>query len=456
MPVQYPNTPGVKVVEESLLAPSIAQISTAVPVFIGYTKKGTLKEAVRITSLKEYENEFGGSFPHDFKLNSSLEVDSSYTKTLDYILYESIQLYFLNGGRVCYILPVGNFPVDTTTGILKNESNITKADFINAMPIIETLDEPTLIAFPEAVKFNTQKYGEIAVEALKTSHNTKDKFALIDQSYESDLLNFNPASNALGAEAFRTALGTEYLSYGAVYYPSLAVSIDFTINEEKSVVGTDTLKKLKTDRDTNYEKAILAIHKEKKMYIPPSSLIAGVYAKNDREYGFWKAPANISLQGVIKPKKAISDATQQKLNVDATGKSINAIRQFTGKGTIVWGARTLDGNSNEWRYISVRRLFMTVEESIKKATAQFVFENNDTKTWVKVNAMISAYLNELWKQGALMGASAKEAYFVRVGLGTTMTQQNILDGQMIIQIGLAAVRPAEFIILSFSHKMQEL
>jgi hypothetical protein len=127
------------------------------------------------------------------------------------------------------------------------------------------------------------------------------------------------------------------------------------------------------------------------------------------------------------------------------------LRQFVGKGTVVWGARTLDGNSNEWRYVNVRRLFITVEESVSKACAQFVFENNDAKTWAKVNSMIKSYLNGLWKEGALMGASAEEAYFVEVGLGTTMSQQDILEGKMIVRIGLAAVRPAEFIILEFSH-----
>jgi len=144
------------------------------------------------------------------------------------------------------------------------------------------------------------------------------------------------------------------------------------------------------------------------------------------------------------------------LNIDsATGKSINVIRSFAGKGTLVWGARTLAGNDNEWRYISVRRLFITIEESVKKSTLFAVFEANDTSTWLKVKGMIDSYLYSLWERGALRGTKAEEAYFVNVGLNKTMTPDDILNGRLIVEIGIAAVRPAEFIILRFSHKMAQ-
>jgi phage tail sheath protein FI len=147
---------------------------------------------------------------------------------------------------------------------------------------------------------------------------------------------------------------------------------------------------------------------------------------------------------------------QDGLNVDTVaGKSINAIRAFTGKGTLVWGARTLAGNDNEWRYVSVRRFFNMVEESVKKATGQFVFEPNDANTWVKVRAMIENFLILQWRAGALAGAKPDDAFYVRVGLGQTMTADDILNGFMNVEIGLAVVRPAEFIILKFSHKLQQ-
>ena len=121
---------------------------------------------------------------------------------------------------------------------------------------------------------------------------------------------------------------------------------------------------------------------------------------------------------------------------------------------MVWGARTLAGNDNEWRYVPVRRFYNMVEESVKKASSAFVFEPNDANTWVKVRSMIENFLFLQWRDGALQGAKPEDAFFVKVGLGQTMTALDILEGRMIIEIGMAVVRPAEFIILKFSHKMQ--
>jgi hypothetical protein len=193
-----------------------------------------------------------------------------------------------------------------------------------------------------------------------------------------------------------------------------------------------------------------------KLTLYPSGTIAGVYANVDRERGVWKAPANVSILNIIKPSLFVTSEEQETLNVDATsGKSINAIRTFAGKGDLVWGARTLAGNDNEWRYVPVRRLFIYAEESIGKASEFVVFEPNDKNTWVRVKTLISSFLTGLWRDGALAGATPDEAFFVKVGLGETMTPQDILEGKLIVQVGMAAVRPAEFIILQFMHKLQE-
>ncbi|MBL7813105.1 MAG: phage tail sheath subtilisin-like domain-containing protein [Bacteroidetes bacterium] len=186
----------------------------------------------------------------------------------------------------------------------------------------------------------------------------------------------------------------------------------------------------------------------------PSGAMAGVYARVDLERGVWKAPANVGLRRVEKPLTAVSDEEQAGLNVDAgSGKSINVIRYFQGKGNLVWGARTLAGNDNEWRYVPVRRLYIMVEESVKKATEFVVFEPNDANTWNRVKTMVGNFLTRLWREGALAGAKPEDAFFVKVGLGQTMTADDILNGIMNVEIGMAAVRPAEFIILKFSHKL---
>lgn len=216
-----------------------------------------------------------------------------------------------------------------------------------------------------------------------------------------------------------------------------------------------TLKSLEASDNDTYNKIKTAIN-NLPMELPPSSAMAGVYARVDSTRGVWKAPANVGLTYVIKPSVRVTNDIQDGLNVDTTaGKSVNAIRSFTGKGVMVWGARTLAGNDNEWRYVSVRRFFNMVEESVKKASDQFVFEPNDANTWVRIKAMITNFLINQWKAGALAGATADEAFYVKVGLNQTMTADDILNGIMNIEIGMAVVRPAEFIVLKFSHKMQE-
>ena len=230
-------------------------------------------------------------------------------------------------------------------------------------------------------------------------------------------------------------------------------------DEEEVTVTIDNndslLFNLETSDTALYNKVKAEIAK-KRIVLPPSSAMAGIYARVDRDRGVWKAPANVPVSSVIGPVVDITNEEQAALNIDAqSGKSINAIRSFQGKGTLVWGARTLAGNDNEWRYVSVRRLFNLIEESTKKATDFAVFEPNDATTWFKVKAMIEGYLYGLWQQGAMAGSSPNAAYYVNIGLGKTMNNQDILEGRMIVDIGIAAVRPAEFIILRFSHKLQE-
>jgi len=185
--------------------------------------------------------------------------------------------------------------------------------------------------------------------------------------------------------------------------------------------------------------------KKEQSKIPPSGAMVGIYAFVDRTRGVWKAPANVSLSAVRAPATPIDHFDQEDLNIDVTGgKSVNAIRTFTGRGTIVWGARTLAGNDNEWRYIPVRRFYNMVEESVKKSTAWAVFEPNAPTLWTKVKGMIENYLIQKWREGALFGATADQAFL-----------QDVLEGRLNVEIGMAVVRPAEFIILKFSHKMPE-
>ena len=306
--------------------------------------------------------------------------------------------------------------------------------------------------------------------ALAQCNQLQDRFTILDV--------FDKGSLADSISGLRSGVGTQYLKYGAVYYPDLVTSLSYpnTAIEFESSATTqaqlsgntlaDVLATAEASGGTTtadawnaIEKTVLdAIKTEKEnnpITLPPSGAIAGIFAAVDRDRGVWKAPANVSITGVLKPEITITNTEQDDLNVSTTGKSVNAIRAFTGRGILVWGARTLAGNDAEWRYVPVRRLFIFVEESIRKATEFVVFEPNDANTWLRVKTMIENFLINLWKDGALAGPTPEAAFFVKVGLGETMTAQDILDGKLIVEIGMAAVRPAEFIILRFSHKLQE-
>ena len=182
--------------------------------------------------------------------------------------------------------------------------------------------------------------------------------------------------------------------------------------------------------------------------------MAGVWTKSDANNGVWNAPANMSLNLVLRPLVLLNDQEQGDYNIPANGQSISILRAQPGRGTVVWGARTLDGNSNDYRYIQVRRTLIYIEQSIKQSLQAFVFASNDAQTWTTVTSMISNFLTTLWQAGGLMGSKPNEAFSVACGVPTTMTGLDVLNGYMIINVSLQLIRPAEFIELTFTQRMQ--
>jgi phage tail sheath protein FI len=188
--------------------------------------------------------------------------------------------------------------------------------------------------------------------------------------------------------------------------------------------------------------------------LPPSAILAGVWTKSDGLNGVWNAPANLALNMVVRPLVLLNDQQQGDYNMPPNGQSISILRALPGRGTVVWGARTLDGNSNDTRYIQVRRTLIYIEQSIKQSLQSFVFASNDAKTWTTVTSMISNFLTTLWQAGGLMGAKPEEAFTVACGVPTTMTGLDVLNGYMIVNVSLQLIRPAEFIELTFTQRMQ--
>jgi phage tail sheath protein FI len=438
------RTPGVYVEEISTLPPSVAEVATAIPAFIGYTATSRAKDATadvdvaQCSTLLEYELRFGKPDPTPFEADENGNIKPLADPMPAWPMWYALNMYYKNGGGRCYVVSIGNHAAD-----------VSKARFEAGLKALEREDEPTLIVMPEAVSLSQADFGDLCQQALAQCKKLGDRFAILDVKDDN-------------VAASRESYGADNLAYGAAYYPYLRTSLthayDETLVTVGSGTGTKTLASLKDSKtgNTALYNQIKKNLAEQRVDLPPSAAIAGVYARVDRERGVWKAPANVGLMSSIAPAVQVTHDEQETLNVEPTsGKSINAIRSFPGRGTLIWGARTLAGNDNEWRYIPVRRLFIMIEESAKKSTAFAVFEPNDATTWLKVKGMLESYLYGLWEQGALQGATPEAAYYVNVGLGKTMSPQDVLEGRMIVEIGIAAVRPAEFIVLRFSHKMAE-
>jgi phage tail sheath protein FI len=457
------KTPGTYIEEIPKLPSSIASVETAIPAFIGYTQTARLKEdndlflkPHRITSMPDYEQHFGLAMPEvsievSFNLANPSKIDVqgkiNPATASKFLMYYSLQLFFANGGGPCYITSVGSYT--STGGIIIN------SDLQKGLDEMARIDEVTLILFPDGLNIAAAgNYYALYKEALDQCAKLKDRFAVMDVWIDSDIRVDNV--QVLRDFDFGTI---DTIKYGAVYYPRLYTRLDYYYTDERAVKingvgGAASLDALKSVNNAYYFMAKNAITNID-LLLPASSGVAGQYATVDKTRGVWKAPADVVIDLVVRPEKIITDKEQTGLSIDtSSGKSINIVRSFPGRGpAIIWGARTLAGNDNEWRYIPVRRFFNMVEESASNATKQFVFEPNDRNTWLRIKSMIENYLILQWKAGALMGASAKDAFFVHVGRGETMTEQDILEGRMIVEIGMAVIRPAEFIILRFMHKM---
>jgi len=183
--------------------------------------------------------------------------------------------------------------------------------------------------------------------------------------------------------------------------------------------------------------------------VAPSGHLAGIYARVDNARGVWKAPANEVIQGIDLVGGLAQDVNKREQDV-LNPEGINALRFFTDRGQRVWGARTLTSNG-AWKYISVKRLFIFVEHSLDKGTQWVVFEPNDENTWARVRQSITNFLTSVWHEGGLQGAKPEDAFFVKVDL-TTMSQDDIDNGRMIVLIGIAPVKPAEFVIIRIQQK----
>lgn len=587
MPTAY-KTPGVYLVEKDAFPGSVVEVATAVPAFIGYTEKteynknSLINKPVRITSFAEYLSIFGGapSVRYTYKKDNSNDAKAVLSAKPAFRLYDSMRIFFQNGGTTCYICSVGGYtvekekpdPTDNTKKITVIENNeIDQEVLCKGITPFEKEQEPTLMIIPDAVSLaDAGLCANVHTALLAHCNKMQNRFTILDvfEGFTERNLEKDCVAD------FREKVGTMYLNYGASYYPWVKTNVvssnevSFAIIEPEKddkgqVTGTpykqladdlkisvlpdltdDDYKDLVAANLENFPADLFPINIEKdfdavkktldKVVVPeakpddpddvknkekikaqlnnlcsylqknkdliktfqrlssfdmtnddptdihnqlmavcpayvemvsqmldelnlmaPSAAMAGVYARVDNSNGVWKAPANVSINGVVSTAVNMTNEEQEDLNVPLNGKAVNAIRYFIGDGIKVWGARTLNGNSLDWRYINVRRTIIMLEESIKQACKAYVFENNTATTWLTMKNMIDNFLNGIWRRGGLAGQTPEDAYEVHVGLGDTMTADDILEGYLRITVKVALIRPAEFIELTFQQLQQK-
>jgi len=513
------KTPGVYIVEKNAFPSSVVEVATAVPAFIGYTERADNRGKPltgvpwRITSMAEFHRYFGLAPTPQFELKprSDATEDASFKLGDEeyifdwaqgnaagrYLLYYSMLLFFQNGGGPCYVVSVGHYGEAIETDRLS----------AGIEPLLKE-QEPTLLVIPDAMLLD--RPNSITVQQAMLQHcgsQMKNRFALLDV-WGGNRSRQHPLGDCI--EQFRGALGINFLDFAAAYYPWINTTVvqdkDLSyqniangevlarlirkelglpetadektaprIKQQLQAVAditrdwsTDERQLSAADIQTNklllnktlislspLFSTMLAEMRNRLNLLPPAAAMAGIYTMVDNTRGVWKAPANVSINGVIAPAVNLSSDDQEDLNVTTQGKSINAIRSFIGEGVLVWGARTLDGNSLDWRYINVRRTMIMLEESCRLAGKAMVFEPNVANTWVTIKSMIGNFLSSIWKRGGLAGAVPEDAFSVHVGLGETMTPEDILEGILRVSVLVALTRPAEFIEITFQQQMQK-
>ena len=497
------KTPGVYMKEDAFPS-SVVEVATAVPAFVGYTEKHShgedslLRTPWRVTSLADFVEHFGG--PPSLAGTFTLEPAAGQGETEYHLvqaegsrwfhLYNGLASFYQNGGGPCYIVSVGQYD---------DEKGMRATDFAEGIAALLEELEPTMLVLPDAVLLPAAECRSVQEEALRHCAATRKRIAILDihGGYLPRPARDDRTGQRDCIEDFR-AISGDGLRYGVAYYPWIDTTVvaeddprlTYEAFDEEGVAALQAmltrelvdpladedakrpaLQKLIDDladpeasvSTTNGAlrvvsrgfRDLLGQVLSEANRLPPSATMAGIYTMVDNSRGAWKAPANVSLSGVVRPTVSITHDDQEDLNVTPTGKSVNAIRTFVGEGTLVWGARTLEGNSLDWRYVNVLRTMIMLEQSIALACRAYAFESNDANTWTTIRSVIRSFLDGIWKRGGLAGATPDEAFSVHVGLGETMTPEDVADGILRLTARVALSRPGELMEIAVEQQMQK-
>lgn len=352
----------------------IEDVNISAAGFIGYASRGPIEgQPTRLTSISQFTRIYGEPLGTDFEYR---------------FLYYAVEMFFYNGGDVCYVMRVEGEPnPDTFLGTYKPDGHST------GLAAFQDIEEVTQLIMP-GVTIPTVLDGLIAYCEKRNCFAIID--APVDMKTAADLLTYRNHFDSSNA---------------AIYHPWL-------------LMFDHLLKKYN--------------------YMPPSGAIAGIYALTDNTRGFYKAPANETIRSCTDLSVSFNAADQDKLNP----KGINLIRAFPRRGCLVWGARTMSSQS-DFKYINIQRLLIYLQKVIRKFTKWALHLPNDEQLWQRLTSTIQLFLTEVWHNGALTGASPGEAFYVMIGR-STMTDDDIQNGRIVIQIGVAPMRPGEFIIFQIT------
>ena len=313
--------------------------------------------------------------------------------------------------------PTGSVDATALTGGAAGTAS--QADYRAAFAKLEKVRDISIIVLPGKAMAADGKGNAAVAEALSHCNKVGNRMVIIDP----------PPGTELTTAAAVNALNLPTSNYSGLYYPWLTISNPF-YNPDSNPTAPRTLT------------------------MAPSAFAAALWSRTDGRRGVWKAPAGVEAQliGVAGLEFEVGDGDQDQLNP----LGVNCVRKLPSFGAVIWGARTLATNAEpQWRYIPVRRTAIMIEQSIYNGIQWAVFEPNDYRLWSSLRVNIGAFMDNLFRAGAFQGEKASDAYFVRCALGDTMTQDDIDRGQVIVVVGFAPLKPAEFVIVRIQQKTQQ-
>ncbi|MFD7904203.1 phage tail sheath family protein [Kitasatospora sp. NPDC059747] len=419
MPSQ--NPPGVFVTELPSGVRTITGASTSVPAFLGYTKASAnddpsaapepFTDAERVVPQKIRSwQEFAARYSVQGiakELADATEPAAIHTLQRCLPLAEAVYGFFANGGSTCYVVGFTRPQSAVSPEELKGNT-----DARTGLAALETVPEVTMVAVPSLWDMTADASAEKEAPAPDHAAGVGRMAQVVkhctEQRNRLAILDPPPGLTPAEAAAFADTLGSrdsDDAAFTALYYPWITVP------------GVDAVERT----------------------VPPCGHVAGVWARTDAERGVFKAPANQNLRGALKLQTVLTDDQHGELNA----KGVNCLRLFPDRGLLVWGARTRS-TTRDWRYLNVRRLVSYLADSVHQSSTWAVFEPNDERLWATLRHSVSSFLTDQWRQGALVGRTPDEAFYV-ICDDTNNTPKTIDDGKVICDIGVAPVRPAEFV-----------